>query len=367
VNPEPRSQGEAQWAIAPEPKVTIGAVEGRAEYQLYDVSGAVLLCDSVLVIANRGTHELRFYDGQGRYLRTAGGEGDGPAEFRALDFVDRYAGDSLLAFDGRQLRASVFDQEGHFARSFSIGRPTDSGFPDLIGVLSSGSIVVRVNHPYVAGVARTGFDRSAAQVFVSGPDGEARDTLGSFPGLETFVMALPDEMWMSVRPVRFGRGLVTAVSDERIALAETDTFEIRLYGEDGVPREIVRQRRLPVPVTAEEVNRFNEAKLAEVDDERSRQHYREMYDLMPQHETFPALASIRLDRAGNLWVKEFVRPGATAAIWQVFDGEGRITAQLTLPADFELLDIGGDYVIGLTRDELGIERVLWYNLDEVES
>jgi hypothetical protein len=273
----------------------------------------------------------------------------------------------LLAFDGRHFRVSVFDHEGHFARSFSIGKPTDSGFPAVIGVLSSGAVVVRVNHPYVAGVARTGFDRSPAQVLVRGPEGDVKDTLGSFPGLETFVMALPDERWMSVRPVRFGRGLLTAVAGERIAVAATDTFEIRLYGEDGAPREIVRQRRLPVPISAEDVNRFDEAKLAEVDDERSRQHYREMYDLMPRHEAFPALGAMRLDRAGNLWVKEYVRPGASGVMWQVFDPEGQITAHLTLPAACELLDIGTDYIVALTRDQLGVERIVWYSLEKVES
>ena len=75
------------------------------------------------------------------------GEGDGPGEFQNIRSVDRFRGDSLLVFDSRQFRASVFDTDGQFARSFPLRQITSSAYPALAGVLSDGALVVREDRP----------------------------------------------------------------------------------------------------------------------------------------------------------------------------------------------------------------------------
>ena len=367
LNAFPSAEDVPHWIVGQEPRVEIGVVDGADEYQLFDVSDAVVQSDNGLVVANRGTHELRFYDGRGRYLRSVGGEGDGPGEFRGLQFVDRFSGDSLLAFDGRHLRASVFDRQGRFIRSYSLNSPTNPSRPSLVGVLSGGSIVIRENHPYIAGLAPTGPDRAPVPLFLSDPNGEGRDTLGVYPGVETFVLALPAERWMSVRPVTFGRRLTTAIADDRIAIAGTDSFAIRIYGSDGELRQTVRQRRVLVPIEAADITRFNDSVLSAVEDPRSRQFYREMFELMPKHETFPALASIQFDRIGNLWVEEYRQPGDQRSIWQVFDQDGHLVARVQIPIELQVLDIGPAYLMGVVRDELGVERILLYALDKAPT
>jgi hypothetical protein len=363
LNPPPDAADDARWTVGAEPEVEIGVLDGAPEYLLFDVSGGVVLTDGVLVVANRGTSELRFYDGRGKYLRSAGGEGDGPGEFRDLEFVDRFAGDSLLAFDGRNLRASVFDRGGRFARSFGLGELTNSTYPGLAGVLSTGAVVKREGHPYMAGVATTGADRSPVLLLLAGPTGVGGDTLGVFPGSETFVMAVPADMWMTVRLVTFGPRFVTAVTGDRIAVATTDTFAVRVYAPEGALRQIVRQRRMPVPVEPGDFTRFGDSLMSTAESETSRRHYREMLELMPKHETFPAFASMRFDRVGNLWVEDYPRSGDPGSVWQVFDDEGLFAARAQVPAGLRVLDIGGNYILGVVKDEMGVERLRVYALE----
>jgi len=367
LNPAPHPEDDPRWTVRAQPEVEVGVLEGAPEDQLFDVSDALVLADGVMVVANRGTHELRFYDRTGRHLRSTGGEGDGPGEFRSLRFVDRFADDSLLAFDARHLRASVFDRDGRFVRSFPLREPTSSPYPDLAGALSSGAIVVRENHPYIAGVAPTGADRSPARLLLGSSTGLERDTLGVFPGDETFVMAVPADMWITVRPMTFGRSLLVKVAGDRIAVGTTDDFAIRIYGPDGVLREIIRQRRVPVPVEMSDVARFNDSLLATVEHEVSRRHYREMFELMPRHETFPAFARVHLDRAGNLWVQEYSRPGDERSVWQVFDQEGVFAARVEVPWGLQVLDIGEEHILGVVRDEVEVERLRLYGLDKLRG
>jgi hypothetical protein len=352
------------WILEEEPRVEIGVVDGADEYQLFDVSDAVVLLSGGLALANRGTHELRYYDARGQFIRSVGGEGDGPGEFRRIQFLGRFGGDSLLSFDDRHRRASVFDEQGRFVRSFSLNAPTNTGRPSLAGVLSNGAIVIRENHPYIAGVTTTGPDRSPVPLLLSVPTGADRDTLGVFPGAENFVFAAPVAFWFSVRPVTFGRRLVSAAEGDRIAVAETDTFAIRIYGSDGALHQVVRQRRVPVPIETAEIVRVNDSVLSTVEDPRYRGFYREMFELMPKHETFPALSSIQLDRLGNLWVEEYRQPGDQRSIWQVFGQDGRRIARAEIPVELQVLDIGADYLMGIAQDELGVERILQYALEK---
>ena len=52
-------------------------------------------------------NEIRIFDPDGTYLRTLGGEGGGPAEFRRLDRVDVVRGDILVGRDVSAFRPSI--------------------------------------------------------------------------------------------------------------------------------------------------------------------------------------------------------------------------------------------------------------------
>lgn len=67
------------------------------------------------------------------------------------------------------------------------------------------------------------------------------------------------------------------------------------------------------------------------------------------------LRRARLDDAGYLWVSD-----STPRSWRVFADSGREVASVTIPDGLELHQAGEDFVLGLTRDSLGVESVRLY-------
>lgn len=48
--------------------------------------------------------------------------------------------------------------------------------------------------------------------------------------------------------------------------------------------------------------------------------------------------------------------------WQVFSPEGDLEMSVTMNAELDLLDAGGEYVLVLARDELDAQEVRLYQL-----
>ena len=95
-NTTPLWQEGEEWHLSPEPVVDIGGGDVE-ENQLFRVAGALRLSDGRIVVGNGGTHELRFYTGDGAFVRSVGRRSDGPGEFQDLRWVRRLRGDSLIA------------------------------------------------------------------------------------------------------------------------------------------------------------------------------------------------------------------------------------------------------------------------------
>jgi hypothetical protein len=87
---------------------------------------------------------------------------------------------------------------------------------------------------------------------------------------------------------------------------------------------------------------------------------------VPLPATLPAYGGIHADRVGNTWVSDHTLPGAQRLGWTVFDSTGRELGHLFTPNGFAVSEIGNDYLLGIQRDELGVERVAMYRLTKQE-
>ena len=121
-NFEPVWSTDDAWHLSEAPLVDIGVVDGDPNYQLYRVTSSARFADGTIVLANSGTQEVRWYDRDGQYICSAGGEGGGPGEFQALYRI-AISGDSTFAFDTRSSRITVFDRPGAMVRSVSFENP----------------------------------------------------------------------------------------------------------------------------------------------------------------------------------------------------------------------------------------------------
>lgn len=110
------------------PVVEIGVLDGPSEYIFASIVDVVRLPGGRIAVSDAGTGKVSVYDASGQFVRSWGGEGDGPGEFRSLSRLYPMA-DSLLAVDQRTNRVSLFDPEGRFVRQLhAIDLSEDSTF-----------------------------------------------------------------------------------------------------------------------------------------------------------------------------------------------------------------------------------------------
>lgn len=128
------------WSLG-DPLLEIGAVQSSVEYQLDGVGDVARGPDGAIIVAERGSRELSVFDSTGRHVRTAGGEGGGPGEFRFLSQLAWLPGDTLAAWDLRQNRLSLFTPDGEFLRARTLTPTNDALSLRLLGVLESGHLV----------------------------------------------------------------------------------------------------------------------------------------------------------------------------------------------------------------------------------
>jgi hypothetical protein len=75
------------------------------------------LDDGRIVVANGGSQELRYFDGEGTFLFSVGQEGEGPGEFRRPTRVRRAGPDTLLVWDQSLRRISYLSSAGTYLGS----------------------------------------------------------------------------------------------------------------------------------------------------------------------------------------------------------------------------------------------------------
>ncbi|MGH0033450.1 MAG: hypothetical protein ACQGVK_00330 [Myxococcota bacterium] len=91
-------------------------LEGDERLMFEQVVDVLTLASGEIVVADRQAARVSVFSPDGAPLRSWGGRGDGPGEFRGLALLHQGPGDSLFAFDARDDRASLFDLEGGYAR-----------------------------------------------------------------------------------------------------------------------------------------------------------------------------------------------------------------------------------------------------------
>ena len=345
-NPRP-PEGSRVWRVGPEPSVSIGEREGEDPYMLHQIRDATKLDDGRILVANGGDDELRVFDASGTWLESWGGRGEGPGEFGDLSHVDGWTGDSIVAWSGPGGGISVFDSEGNFGRGFTMEVNDDDPFGIYVfpaAVTAAGSIL--------AGQAPDVF----GEVTVELRDAEGRllSSLGRHPGVEHHrveVVSGSDRMVMMYRAI-FGPTVAQAPWGDLVVHSVSDRYEIKAFADDGTLARIVRRDHASRPPSAEEVEAY-------LEDER------EGYRAAPVAERMPAFTSVVVDRLHHLWVEEYELPGEErpGSLWTVFDPEGRVLGFVETPEGLEIFEIGEDYILGRSLDELDVEHVRVWPLE----
>jgi hypothetical protein len=345
--------GRFSDTVAPEPLLTIGQ-EGVPEYEFFRIQQVGALASGNIVVANGGTHELRFFDPTGRHIRTVGGPGEGPAEFGFLSTFWILPGDTMAVVDPRRRRLAYFDSAGTLVRGQSFAQdlttqPPDSErpciFPGLMGLLSDGT---RVTSGWGCMMFQGTEGRRPTVLPVYLVQSGRKELIREFSASWVWERADPEGAEGPYSLIPLSAGLTREVSGNRVFVSEGSEFEIDIF--DGQGRHVgsFREDTLPPRVTAEDRERYIRERAG-----TRRPHPNDV----PFPHRFGAYLSLMRAHEGDLWARRYSRPGDTLQHWVVFSPDGLEIRRIVLP-DFRMESVRDGKLYGHRSDSLGIQTVV---------
>jgi hypothetical protein len=368
-NTGPAWPGGLGWRVAEEPEFEIGGELDDPAYDLNQVRAALRLSDGRIVVADGETRELRFFDETGEHLATTGRQGGGPGEFQNIGFVWLGPADTLRVYDFNSRRLSTLDQNGEYVSGFVLRPPGQIPFVQPAGRLLDGRLVAPVF--MFDTTARSGVYREPRPYVTYQVDGTVSDTLGIFPGPEMYSTTMTFNDRTVPRPTLRPFALTTPmeVFEDRIYVGTNEAFEVREYDATGALRRLIRASRSRIPVASEDIAEYKRFMHELILDnsgnipEQVRDQLEQQFEDAPYPDAFPYYTGIRTDTEGNLWVQDGKhRHQRDIYRYTVFDSTGQELGNVTMPEQFTPRQLGGDYVLGVWRDEDDLEYVRLHQL-----
>ena len=391
------AEGEG-WQVTADPIVTLGTVDYPVDQQFARLGEVTRLSDGTVVVLEIEDAELRAFDPSGALLWTAGGIGDGPGETRPYDdtraVLTRLPGDTLQLQNGQarvRFRSNgdlVEHVKVDYARFRRWGRIFLQYCPFSAYFLQDA--IVFCEDPWLEAY---GSDSPARGLTIMRTDWslDRLDTLGTF--FQTATASVEME-WFGERqnrripsPLGPKGNFRVGVRDRAWLLyARTDRYRIEKWDIPTGALSMVVERRAPRRARTDEEAAYTLQRgvFMPFGDDRT--------ELDPSDDRWSALDSLSiagdflLDDLGFLWVRRGPSPsegdeGLTSELtdftgrqWtiprpsglhDVFRPDGVYLGTVQLPHDLEVEEIGADYVLGKTTDDLGIQYVRVYRLDRV--
>ena len=192
-------------------------------------------------------------------------------------------------------------------------------------------------------------------------DGGLQSSLGSHPAQVVQIIG------NLLHHETFGRTLAREPWGDLAIISPSDQYEFKAYARDGTLARIVRREHARRAPTDADLDAYVEGRVADMPSYmlEAVEERRRVFPASPVAAYFPAFESIMADRADYLWVEEYESPtdDRPARLWTVFDPEGRVLGHVETPQELEIYEIGEDYILGHTRDELDVEYVQVWPLD----
>ena len=374
TNTRPTWSAAQRLRLSSRPTLVIGDRAGDP-YEFTAISGAFFLSDGRILVADGGSNELRMFSANGTHVQSFGRRGDGPGEFRRLHSVQRLAGDTIAVLH-EMSSLSRFTSGGTYlsrTNELTSGMIKPGAVIKSVQLALNGSARLVISMPWDPPTQGAGveFDARALHEVVSGTAAATR-SLGELPVMRASANADgASKPWL-------GAEAVYASDGSRFCRGYGTSYTLTCYTAAGVTTLIIRRAWQPPNVSRQQFVQFTDAWLsrwskatgAARDDAR-----REQLD-MPYFKTLPAFSALLLDRVGRLWARTPASIDAAvagslndyaigASLWSVFDARGVWLGDVTMPARFSPLDVGADYVLGVMRDDDGVQTVVRYSLGAV--
>ncbi len=374
------------WKVSETPAVVIGRREGDERYLLGWVNrrnGAVVLRDGRIAVLDGRSAVIRVYSPEGEHVEDWGRRGEGPGEFASYPaHTFPYRGDSILVSE-ETLRFSVFDQNGRFARRamptmrlslwYDLRDIVDRGVLrpaysccDFLGPLPAGALLLST--PEMIPNTGTGMKRSSVLVAVVPDTGGVADSVGVFDGGRYEPGGAPGG---GPAGFHFQPSLAVAVGDQGYLATEGDSYSIEAYDANGRLARIIRLAGDPRPIT-DDVMAAHHAELREevmgagdrLEGGSPAEVIRRALSVpYPRH--LPTFEWLHVDPEGNIWAGQRRYDGDSDMNEAfVFAGDGRYLGIVEVPKDLSVLQVGTDFILAHSTDDLGVHYVHLHRIEK---
>ncbi|HKS05853.1 MAG TPA: hypothetical protein VJR92_06035 [Gemmatimonadaceae bacterium] len=343
------------WVLSTQPILSIGENAATPEYEFNRIEHLRRLSNGRILVTMGP--DIRYFDAAGIYAGKAGGLGQGPGEFRYIRDLYVLPGDTLLALN---IRHKVWlTGAGGFIRQDVIvldALMKDGWFSEGAQLLPNGNLLT--------------------QQYREETEQEMRDAGLRRPVIRYTVLRMPSgtiaPMFTSggLRQMRAGNVQPFsphpqhAIGSEFIFLGDNDTTFASTYTLDGVRIATFPVADAAIAVTARDLDEYRQRQLDAIGNDQERKtRFLTGWDAILKPKRFPYWGSAIIDRTGAVWVSGPATYKQQPVVWRVFDRRGRALARVTLPPGFGPKEIGADYILGVARDDLGVETIRMYRLN----
>jgi hypothetical protein len=351
----PPAGSTRSFAIDPVPLLDIGSADGSASTTFNRIAGIRLRSDGGLIVADEGEGEVRAFDVAGTLRWSAGRRGDGPGEYRTIGGIGIGPADSIWVWDFGLRRFTILDRDGRVARLLGLDAPLSA--VGAAGRLADGTFVLQ--EYWTASSSGPGLHRDPAAIVRFATDASRLDTVALLPGREAF-LSVENGRGVMATPL-FARRTVVAARGDGIFAGDQERYEIRTYDSAGTLRMLIREAGQDLSISDEAARGLIEEMLVDVPpQERSeRRAFLESMDRPPGR---PAFGALLVTDSLSLWVADWMQASDRASTWTVFGKDGILRGRVVMPDGLDVLDVRGDRVAGVWRDDLGVEHVRVHRL-----
>lgn len=301
------------------------------------VAGATRLSNGVVVVADAFENSVRFMASDGSLLRTVGRRGSGPGEFKLIGWLGQCGADTIYIRDGGLGRVVVMDTAG------AVLRRIPALFSAALMACSQAGAFVTALTPH--NMPRPSADDPPTYSSSLLVTRALTDTLGH---LEDIPLGDP-------RPLRPRTHV--AIGRDRVYVGRSDSSLVQQYdfrgNETGVFRLGMPSRR-PTP---QNVTAAIDQMVEMFPDPAFRSQSRAYLLAMPLPEILPFYSDLFVSPDDMLWVVTS-SPGDDATQFRVLSPDGHIRADVTVPINIRVREIGADHILGTHIDEGGRVHLL---------
>lgn len=345
------AEGDSSTVWRPSARPVWSLAKDAEGEEFVEIIGAAPLADSLIILADHRTGLLHYLSPSGRPIRRVGRRGSGPGEVLSLDAFGLADTAGVWLFDASNRRLVIRGAAGEHRRTQAIRFPRGANsWPMVVGMLSTGEIVLIERYlPIPMGLTPGSVLRDSTRLLKYSLVNGNVVPLDTVPAFDIFVSPQGSAR---INGAPYGARLKVARSrvEEGVLVGFSDSLKVSFLGGDGTNRDVVRRKFTPVPLSEATRERARRARGS------GRFASDELPDALIPH-GLPAFGRIVADEQGGVWLQEYQMDDSAQPKWAVFTRQGKLRGIVLLPSRFHLLLADGNEVVGVQRDDAGVEVI----------